>query len=272
MFPTYINKMVLCGYEMEKDKTLGKKLKAILSVSYIKQRSFKVKYHIVVLSNDRLNFNPTVVTFFFGMFIFLSQLFLGGSLLSSKIHFFSLEPPVENVLNIPLGGDIQPWKLGSKFHVHSKSSKSKLSRSLKFLRRRLLVTPGSLLSSGSASTRSQSLVKSTQQKYKKSKITVNSVARKDENGEIKITYNSSIIEEQENLAKKRAALHKNSKLVEDLNISRDGSLKLEKKNKLTREAKTLDSLTRNRRLSPLIKNGFRDSNKNFYPVYTTEQI
>jgi hypothetical protein len=57
---------------------------AVLSIRYIKQTGFKIKYNIVVLLDKKLNF--AILTFFFGVFIFLSQLFVGGSLHSSKIQ------------------------------------------------------------------------------------------------------------------------------------------------------------------------------------------
>jgi hypothetical protein len=108
MFPGYKSTMLSCGYEIKKDVVLGEKLGAILSVSYIRQKSFKGKYHIILLLDKELNLNPAIVTFLFGVFLCLSRLFVDRSLYSSKIHFFSLEPPVSNVLRISSGGDLTP--------------------------------------------------------------------------------------------------------------------------------------------------------------------
>ena len=85
MFPGYKSTMLSCGYEIKKDVVLGEKLGAILSVSYIRQKSFKGKYHIILLLDKELNLNPAIVTFLFGVFLCLSQLFVDRSLYSSKI-------------------------------------------------------------------------------------------------------------------------------------------------------------------------------------------
>jgi hypothetical protein len=149
--------------------------------------------------------------------------------------------------------------------MSSKSSKAKsLSpKSASYVRRRLLGIPGSRLNS----RRAQSLVELNRPNPKKSSIIVRSVTQEDKNGEIKVSYNFTILEE-ETKNKKSSKLT----IVEDQNLLPDGSLKLNKQGKLTEKSKKVDYLTRSRRIQPLIKSSFEDSNKNFHPAYSGQQV
>ena len=58
----------------------------------------------------------------------------------------------------------------------------------------------------------------------------------------------------------------------DANFTPEGTFQPTKRKGVTREAQDLDSRTKGRRAQPVIKSGFEDSEKNFYPAYGRQQI